>query len=113
MVKSALAYRPVELPRQQELHALLKSLLGYQKSERADRTEFAQLITEAQRILEVDDAELARRLGVSRPTIGRWARGETAPHPLGRAGVLTELADWTTDKLRIHSALAKRQVAYA
>jgi len=115
MAEAALAqYFPevsTEPPRQQVLQSLLQALLGYQKSERPDRTDFGQLIAEAQRILEVDDAELAHRLGVSRPTIGRWARCETSPHPLGRRGVLMELANWTSERLRIHSTLAKRQVA--
>jgi transcriptional regulator with XRE-family HTH domain len=112
MNQAVLAQRPAaELPWQQELHSLLNALRSYQKSERPDRTDFGPLVAEAQRVLGVDDAELARRLGVSRPTIGRWARRETAPHPLGRNSVLMELASWTSEKLRIHSTLAKRRVA--
>ena len=31
--------------------------------------------------------EVAHRCCVSYPCVGRWARGETAPHPLGRPSV--------------------------
>ncbi len=37
------------------------------------------------------EAELARHLKVSVPTIGRWAKGESAPHPLGREVILAAL----------------------
>ena len=35
--------------------------------------------------------ELARELHVSVSTIKRWAKGESAPHPLGRLSVIEHL----------------------
>jgi transcriptional regulator with XRE-family HTH domain len=102
---------PSEPTRKQVLSDLVQSLLSYQKSERSDRANFAALVLDAQRIFEVDDQEFARRLGVSRPTIGRWVRAETAPHPIGRHGVLLELANWANEKLKFHQNLAKRKEA--
>lgn len=76
----------------------------------ADRSEFSRLFDYAQLVLEIDDLELARILRVSRPTIGRWTRGESAPHPIGRRSVLTTLAKLAEVRLRVH---ASHQVAGA
>jgi len=113
--EAAMAARPMErdrwmeVGREQALSELIEALLDYPaKSDRLDRTWFAGLITRAQDVLEAEDDELADRLGVSRPTIGRWERGETAPHPIGRPGVLRVLANMANEKLRFHR---KRKVA--
>jgi hypothetical protein len=68
----------------------------------AERAEFARLFDRARSILEIDDTELAGMLKVSRPTIGRWARGDSAPHPLGRGSVLQILADLSQEKIKRH-----------
>jgi len=94
--------------REEVLQRLVQSLDSYQASARSDRASFAKLIESAQLVLEIDDRELARRLGVSRPTIGRWARGETAPHPIGRQGVLRELKDVANERLKIHHNYRRR-----
>jgi transcriptional regulator with XRE-family HTH domain len=73
----------------------------------AERVEFSRLFDRAQSILELDDTELARTLRVSRPTIGRWARGESAPHPLGRRPVFYVLADIAEAKLKRHASHQK------
>ena len=68
----------------------------------AERSEFSRIFDRAKSVLEIDDIDLARRLMVSRPTIGRWARGDSAPHPLGRKPVLQSLAMLTEAKLKHH-----------
>jgi len=72
-----------------------------------ERAEFSRLFDHAQSVLEIDDIELARTLRVSRPTIGRWARGDSAPHPLGRRPVLTCLAEFAEAKLKHHTSHRK------
>ena len=71
---------------------------------KAERSEFSRIFDRAQLVLEIDDVDLARTLRVSRPTIGRWARGDSAPHPLGRKPVLQSLAMLTEAKLKHHSS---------
>ncbi len=61
--------------------------------ENSTRAQFSSLFVRAQRALELDDYELAHLFRVSLPTIGRWARGETAPHPIGRQAVFQSLRD--------------------
>jgi transcriptional regulator with XRE-family HTH domain len=101
--------RWMEVGREQALSELVEALRKYPlKSDRLDRTWFAGLIKQAQDVLETEDDELADRLGVSRPTIGRWERGETAPHPIGRPGVLRVLENLADEKLKFHR---KRKVA--
>lgn len=73
----------------------------------ADRAEFSRLFDRAQSVLEVDDTELARTLRVSRPTIGRWARGDSAPHPIGRGAVLLSLAEFAEAKLKHYTRYRK------
>lgn len=70
----------------------------------AARAEFSRLFNRAQLVLETDDLELARLLRVSRPTVGRWTRGESAPHPIGRKPVFMVLAKLAEGKLRIHAS---------
>lgn len=69
-----------------------------------DKDDFARLFHKAQRILELDDTEVARALQISRPTVGRWARGESAPHALGRKPALQWLAKQAGHKLLAHDA---------
>jgi Helix-turn-helix len=113
--EAAMAARPMERTqlmeggRERELSDLIDALNEYPlKSDRLDRTWFAKLIEDAQRVLEADDDALADRLGVSRPTIGRWVRGETAPHPIARPGVLGALANWADEKRKFRR---RRRVA--
>jgi hypothetical protein len=117
---AAAATRPIERTREpaaeagreQVLSDLIQALQNYpHRSERLERTGFAELLEKAQLVLEAEDGELADRLGVSRPTIGRWVRAETAPHPIGRPGVLLELADWAGEKLKLHRNFARRKAS--
>ena len=76
---------------------------------RLSRGEFAELFREAQSILEVTDDDLAEYIRVSRPTIGRWASGETAPHPIGMPGIFKAMADLGKRKLKTYGATATWQ----
>jgi hypothetical protein len=84
------------------LESLVAALRGFPFE--ADRSEFSRLFDHAQLVLEIDDLELARILRVSRPTIGRWTRGESAPHPIGRGSVFATLAKLAEVKLRVHTS---------
>jgi hypothetical protein len=98
---------------EQRVHALtemIRSLSQFTSSE--DDSPFATLFQYAQSLLELDDRELSAELQVSRPTIGRWARGESAPHPLGQRAVMQTLSDLANVRLRRH-ARANRQAADA
>lgn len=96
-------------PSEDELHerarvASLTSLIADLKAAGSvDKDAFALLFKKAQRVLELDDAEVARALQISRPTVGRWARGESAPHALGRKPTLTWLAKQAGHKLAQHT----------
>lgn len=54
--------------------------------------DFPSLLKCAQQMLCVDDLEMSKILKVSRPTIGRWIRGISAPHPLARKAIFAVLA---------------------
>lgn len=54
--------------------------------------DFSALVQLAQRHLVLDDLEMSRLLKVSRPTIGRWVRGDSTPHPLARKAIFDVLA---------------------
>jgi transcriptional regulator with XRE-family HTH domain len=91
----------------QKLAAALRSLPF-----EAERSDFSRLFAHAQLVLEVDDLELARTLRVSRPTVGRWTRGDSAPHPIGRQPVLMTLAKLAEAKLRVHANHREAVAAY-
>lgn len=90
-------------PRIEELQDLVEDLRGYLNgsTSRFEASEFAELFNKAQGVLELTDEEVADRLSVSRPTVGRWSRGETAPHPIARPGIFLVLADIAKDKLKV------------
>lgn len=69
-----------------------------------DRDAFVSVFKDAKAVLELGDLELANDLRVSRPTIGRWERGESAPHPLARRPVFTTLARIARAKLRANQS---------
>jgi DNA-binding transcriptional regulator YiaG len=66
-----------------------------------DRQEFGKLFRQAKKVLELSDSQLSEMFDVSRPTIGRWERGEFAPHPLGRRPLLRQLVKVAREKLRL------------
>ncbi|WAJ29425.1 hypothetical protein [Antarcticirhabdus aurantiaca] len=63
--------------------------------------DFAGLVRASQQLLELDDADLARILNVSRPTVGRWTRGVSSPHPLARKAIFDALARSARGKLKL------------
>lgn len=83
---------------------VLQDLIGkLRKAPTEDAKVFAELFGLATEMLHVDDLQLARVFKVSRPTIGRWARGESAPHPLGRGPVFQILLKMAETEIRRHS----------
>jgi predicted nucleic acid-binding protein len=81
--------------------ATLKSLIAELKRGAVrEREDFGRLFAKAQRILELDDFAVSRALQISRPTVGRWARGDSAPHPLGRRPALLWLAKEAGHRLK-------------
>jgi hypothetical protein len=85
------------------LEELAKQLNAYANQAQVGRPEFAQLFAESIRTLEAPDDEVAVRLQVSRPTVGRWARGETVPHGIARNAVLRELSRWSAEKQKSYN----------
>lgn len=90
--------------------AALIDILG-RFPEDSTQKDFSGLFAFTQVVLELDDVELARMFRVSRPTIGRWARGDSAPHPLGRKAVFDSLRDVARAKLRHHKGEAAQRAA--
>jgi hypothetical protein len=52
---------------------------------------FPDLMATSQRVLGIGDEAMSRLLKVSRPTIGRWKRGEASPHELARVAIVGAL----------------------
>jgi hypothetical protein len=111
----------VEMLRESEIRQIevLRNLVQRLKDAPTDNDEvFAKLFALATEILKRTDAELAKDLSVVRPTIGRWVRGESRPHPLGRKSVFRVLQKLAEEDVRRLSpdrtSLARiRKVEYA
>lgn len=56
-----------------------------------NREEFCEVFDLTKRMLGLSDLEVAKILQISLPTVVRWTRGETAPHPVGRKPILEYL----------------------
>lgn len=65
----------------------------------ADKHQFGGFFDRVVTLLELSDDELASLMLVSRPTVGRWKRGDAAPHPLARASVFEALRRVARKKL--------------
>jgi hypothetical protein len=89
-----------ESERVKALQRLIGALKQFPKE--AERSDFSDLFDRAQKLLELDDSELAGILRVSRPTVGRWARGDSAPHPIAREAVLKTFVGLADGKLKHH-----------
>ncbi len=63
--------------------------------------DFGGLVKAAQQLLELDDTDMARALNVSRPTIGRWIRGVSSPHPLTRQAICGALVKKARGKIKL------------
>jgi DNA-binding XRE family transcriptional regulator len=88
-------------PRAAVLEQLIAQLDGFSSED--DRETFVHVFKDAKAILELSDLELAKLLRVSRPTIGRWERGESAPSQLARRPVFMALARIARSKLKVHN----------
>lgn len=69
-----------------------------------DKTKFCTCFYLSQQVLELTDNDLAKVIRVSRPTIGRWCRHETAPHPIGRGPILKYLLELVEKKLEFYES---------
>lgn len=95
-------YEYALLIRAKQTHAisqLLETLEGTRESHYS--VNFGDLIRVSQKLLEISDAEMARILKVSRPTIGRWVRSETMPHELTQHSINAELIKKAREKIKI------------
>lgn len=56
-----------------------------------EAAEFSRIFRHAQKVLGKSDLDMSMLFKVSRPTIGRWVRGVTAPHPMLRKAAYDSL----------------------
>jgi hypothetical protein len=56
-----------------------------------EAAEFGRVFHHAQSVLGKTDLQMSLLFKVSRPTVGRWARSVTAPHPMLRKAVFDVL----------------------
>lgn len=68
-------------------------------------SEFHARLKESEIVLRLSDADLARELRLSRPTVNRWRSGKNAPHVFMREGIL----DWLKKRTR---SLMRKAKAY-
>ena len=64
------------------------------------RQQFTELFAAALQVLELETDQVARLFKISRPTVSRWTRGISAPHPLGQGPVFQVLEQKASEKLR-------------
>lgn len=82
----------------------LKAVLTDAADRDVKRDEFRDLFALSIRVLELDHDSAAKLFKTSRPTISRWAAGQSAPHHLGRPAVFRMLRKVANDRLRQHTA---------
>ncbi len=68
-----------------------------------DDSVFHALLKQSEVVLSLGDADLARELRISRPTVNRWRSGKNAPHIFMRHGIL----DWLKKRTRSLQKKAK------
>ena len=56
-----------------------------------DKAEFQAFIIVAIETFDLNPRDMARTFKVSIPTIDRYKRGESAPHPIGRQSMINQL----------------------
>jgi hypothetical protein len=74
-----------------DLTSLVNELAAARDSSDISKPEFTTLFSRAIDQLGMDDVAAARMLKISRATVSRWSRGDSAPHPLGRPSVFIPL----------------------
>jgi hypothetical protein len=76
--------------RRHEMLATLIEELGTAALE-PETADFGRMIRHAQKLLLKSDLQMSQLFKVSRPTIGRWKRDVTAPHPMLRRAAYDSL----------------------
>jgi predicted DNA-binding protein (UPF0251 family) len=71
----------------------------WQQDQDAERQKFCAEFTRLMDALGWDDWQMAKFMQISRPTVGRYRRGEAAMHPIGRPIVLQALEKALAEKL--------------
>lgn len=90
------------------LQALINTLrVGLRDTDNAKT--FVYLFGRAVKVLRRSDVELARKLKVARPTIGRWVRGEHLPHGFMRPAVIRALVSMAEADVRALEKAADAQ----
>jgi hypothetical protein len=56
-----------------------------------EKADFSRILNHAQKLLRKTDLDMSVLFKVSRPTVNRWTRGITAPHPMLRKAVFDTL----------------------
>ena len=88
----------LEARRYKILSALMHELMAANAD--PENANFARAFRLAQTALEMSPLEMSLLFKVSRPTVGRWARGVTAPHPLLRKAIYDTLIIELRDRLK-------------
>ncbi len=92
-----LAHEPDRVHTLERLSAELRTA----QQDEFGRDEFTKIFASALRVLELEPGYVAKLFKVSRPTVSRWTRGESAPHPLGRGPVFKLFERETARRLRL------------
>jgi DNA-binding XRE family transcriptional regulator len=92
----------IERARQQMLPAFNELITDLEAAAATDEeVDFGGLLKAARCLLGLDDADMAATLNVARPTIGRWIRGISSPHPLTRKAICAALIKTARGKVRL------------
>lgn len=59
--------------------------------------DFRSIINISQLLLKLTDLEMSELLKVSRPTIGRWKRGVSSPHPLAEKSIYNAIREYSSN----------------
>lgn len=81
----------------------LRDLLAEAEKIEVDRDQFRSLFALAIRMLELDQDTTAGIMKASRPTVSRWASGQSVPHRLVQPSIFRELRKVANDRIRKHS----------
>ncbi|MDE2403409.1 MAG: hypothetical protein KGM17_01675 [Sphingomonadales bacterium] len=65
-----------------------------------ESVDFGAVFRLSQKVLERTDLDMSRMFKVSRPTISRWTRGITAPHPVMRRAMFDLLQAQLRERLK-------------
>lgn len=91
-----------ERVRVSSLKSLVNDLANVEKNMEITNDAFRDAFHKAKQVLELDDQTICKLLKISRLTINRWERGESAPCQLGRPPVFNILRKQAVSKLSLH-----------